>query len=271
MRPGLSVRASSKATDSSEMVAGWPVLPAEVRQPWLCRLKPIGAFSRSRSALRARPSGVCSRSASRLMSMPWALRRWKRSAPSGLSIGTTWMVSASSMRANAGSSRWRRNCSKTSKSADVAVGSSPCICDQSRTWNGPRPNQMWLMERPSTDVPISSSWKRSGAAARTSVSRASTSACRMSGGTGHDTRSRSQASASCCGEKPAGIGGTAGAVAGGALRGAAGGGNEGEDDRARDAEVSHDGHDPLQGQAPSATPSAVQTPAILAWTPIPVE
>ena len=69
----------------------WPAAaacPTDVRQFWLWRLNPSTGSTRSRSALSARPSGVCSRSASRLMSMPCALRRWKRSAPSGFSIGT---------------------------------------------------------------------------------------------------------------------------------------------------------------------------------------
>ena len=89
--------------------------------------------TRSRSALSSCPSGVCRCSASRLMSMPCALRRWKRSAPSGLSIGTMCSVSASSSRRTSGVARWRVRYSNRSKSADVAVGSSPCICDQSRT------------------------------------------------------------------------------------------------------------------------------------------
>ena len=57
MRPGLSLRASSNETASSDIAAGLPVLPTDVRQFWLCRLNPMGGFSRSRSALSARPSG----------------------------------------------------------------------------------------------------------------------------------------------------------------------------------------------------------------------
>ena len=86
------------------MDAGFGGSPTPVPQPWLCRLKPTSGFRRSRSALRARPSGVWSRSASRLMSMLCALRRWKRSAPSGFSIGTTCSVSADRMRRTTGSS-----------------------------------------------------------------------------------------------------------------------------------------------------------------------
>jgi hypothetical protein len=73
--------------------------------------------------------------------MLWALRRWKRSAPSGFSIGTTCSVSAPSMRVTAGSARCRRRYSKRSNSADVAVGSSPCICDHSMTPSGPDPTR----------------------------------------------------------------------------------------------------------------------------------
>ena len=92
-RPAFSVRSLSYATDSSEIDAGLGGSSMDVRQFWLCRLKPTSGFRRSRSALSARPSGVWSRSASRLMSMLWALRRWNRSAPSGFSIGTAWSVS----------------------------------------------------------------------------------------------------------------------------------------------------------------------------------
>ncbi len=48
-RPGVSVRASSKATARSEIEAGF-VFPADVRQLWLCRLKPSAGCRRSRSA-----------------------------------------------------------------------------------------------------------------------------------------------------------------------------------------------------------------------------
>jgi len=53
------------------------------------------------------------------------------------------MVSESSISAKAGSSRWRRNCSKTSNRAEVAVGSSPCIC---------RPEQH--VERPAAEPEV---------------------------------------------------------------------------------------------------------------------
>ena len=90
------------------------------------------------------------------MSMPCALRRWKRSAPSGLSIGITYKVSEDRIRCTAGSLRCRSKYSKTSNSAAVAVGSSPCICDHSSTRNGPVPIVTMLIERPSVDDPIRS-------------------------------------------------------------------------------------------------------------------
>ena len=80
--------AASAATASSEIVATFPVSPTVVRPLWSCRLKPSIGLSRSLSACKTRPSGVASERASRLMSIPWALRRWLRSAPSGLSMGT---------------------------------------------------------------------------------------------------------------------------------------------------------------------------------------
>ena len=181
------------------MAAGCGGVPTDVRQFWLCRLKPITGDTLSRSAFSSWPSGVCRCRASRLMSRPCALRRWKRSAPSGLTIGTMCSVSASSSRAVTGSCRcavihWHR-----SNSADVAVGSSPCICDHSRTAFGPRPTVRWWTFRPSTDCP-STSLSNNPAPSRTMrATCASTISWVTRGAGGSGRRSRSQRSASACG------------------------------------------------------------------------
>ena len=51
-RPSFSERASSYATDSSEIEAGFGGSPTDVRQPWLCRLKPTRGCTRSRTRLQ---------------------------------------------------------------------------------------------------------------------------------------------------------------------------------------------------------------------------
>ncbi len=77
--------------------------------------------------------------ASRFMSIPWALLRRKRSAPSGLSMGIMWMVAPWAIRCARGWSgrSWKKRTMSTR--AMDAVLSSPCICDQSRTVTGPEP------------------------------------------------------------------------------------------------------------------------------------
>src|SRR5687767_11205980 len=111
-----------------------------------------------------RASGVLRRRASRLMSIPAAFSRWNRSAPSGLSIGIITSETVRSSRARSARASFASTASGAAKyasrsaSAIVAVDSSPCICDQSSTTVGPRPQRNARTERPCIDRPISSSW-----------------------------------------------------------------------------------------------------------------
>ncbi len=87
------------------------------------------------------------------MSIPCALRRAHRSAPSGLSIGIASRVNPESIAAVAGSLAFIAMWLKMSPRARVAVDSSPCICDQSITRTAPVPAPTEWIGRPSNDVP----------------------------------------------------------------------------------------------------------------------
>ena len=98
MRRGLSLRASSCATASSEIDAGFGGRPTDVDQFWLCRLKPITGFEPIAQRLQRAALGrlQAQRVAVDVDALRVAAR--KRCAPSGLSIGTTCTVSVSSSR-----------------------------------------------------------------------------------------------------------------------------------------------------------------------------
>src|ERR1017187_9107511 len=64
--------------------------------------------------------------------MPCAFVRRVRAAPSGLSIGMIASVRRESRSSVSGVFCVLPRCSRMSRSALVAVGSSPCICDQRR-------------------------------------------------------------------------------------------------------------------------------------------
>ena len=90
-----------------------------------------------------------------------------------------------------------------SNSAAVAVGSSPCICDQSSTGKLPRAG-LNQVERAAFDrlADLLHPEQRRRCAGTTASSRFTTSACVRSGGSGGDTCSASQMRASSCGLRP---------------------------------------------------------------------
>jgi hypothetical protein len=75
-------------------------------------------------------------------------------------IGSITTVSAPVIRSRSGSSPGAASQAKMSASAMVAVGSSPCICDQSSTVTGPVPLVTVRSSRPCIDRPTASTTRR---------------------------------------------------------------------------------------------------------------